>query len=611
MPARSSGGGTAAQLNYVIAARDAQFRRVADRVTKRLERLERQGRQSTRSVQRLSDTLRRFPGFGLIGSAAAALSVRRLNQQLTESIARLDRLGKRARNIGVGVEELQLWSQAAKEAGVETDAFQRGLLRFNRVFAEAAEGMTEYTDIFDRLGVRIRTGTGELRPLQEVLKESIDRFGDLSLAVQQLTAEELFGRGGREMRAFLAGFQEQVAGVAMGFRGATAESTALAEAFQNLRDRAGSNLTAALDEFFVRLDDGLGLTRRFTDSMNGLAEAIRGVNELLANPGEAMQRFRDEYRLGLHTRTPDDPNRQRLTEHRAALAAAREAAGQDASGPLRVEITGGPRSRDRFHPGNLPRHLRFRPERERPRRGRREDDEPPDIERLAFRTAKMMRRREARIADEREQRLERIAGINKRIEEARFAAAAQFVDLQRRHAEERIQELMRVREAERERFKEAQKRLAGVIENFIRGTGDIGSAIQGFVLDITNTIIGNFSNRLAKQLLSGAGGSFLTGLFGFQRGGDVQRGRAILVGEGGPEVFVPRTAGHIIPNHVASAPSSPPVINMTFNISSTDGPGVRSAIREAQPQLTAAALQAMATQQARPGSVLGIQNRRG
>lgn len=606
MPARSSGGGSTAQLNYVIAARDAQFQRVADRVTKRLERLERQGRQSTRQVTRLSDAIRKFPGFGLLGSAAAAISVHRLNQRLTESISRLDTLGKRARNIGIGVEQLQLWTQAAKEAGVQTDGFQRGLLRFNRVFAEASEGTTEYIDIFDRLGVRIRTGTGELRPLQDVLQESIARFGDLSIAAQQLTAEELFGRGGREMRAFLADFQTQVAGVATGFQGATAGSVALAEAFQNLRDRAGSNLTAALDEFFVRLDDGLGLTRRLTESMNGLAEAVRGVNELLADPRGSLDRFREEYRLGLHTRTPDDPDRQRLAAHRAA----REAVGQEPAGPLRVEITGGQRIRDRFHPGNLPQHLRHRPERPPSRRGR-DTEEPPDIDRLAFRLGEAMRRREARSAREREMRLERIAGINKRIEDARYAAAAQFIDLQRRQTEERLRGLERVRAAERKRFEEAQERLAGVISNFIKGTGDIGSAIQGFVLDITNTIIGNFSNRLAGQLLSGIGGGFLTNLFGFQRGGDVQRGRAILVGEGGPEVFVPRTAGHIIPNQIASAPAPAPAVNLTFNISSTDGPGVRSAIREAQPQLTAAALRAVATQQSRPGSVLGLQNRRG
>jgi phage-related minor tail protein len=37
-------------------------------------------------------------------------------------------------------------------------------------------------------------------------------------------------------------------------------------------------------------------------------------------------------------------------------------------------------------------------------------------------------------------------------------------------------------------------------------------------------------------------------LSGFATGGAVLGGRAIMVGEGGPEMFVPQSAGRIVPN---------------------------------------------------------------
>ena len=53
---------------------------------------------------------------------------------------------------------------------------------------------------------------------------------------------------------------------------------------------------------------------------------------------------------------------------------------------------------------------------------------------------------------------------------------------------------------------------------------------------------------------AGGGGFFssLAGLFGFggkQHGGPVYAGRPVVVGEAGPELFVPTRGGSIVPNH--------------------------------------------------------------
>jgi hypothetical protein len=52
--------------------------------------------------------------------------------------------------------------------------------------------------------------------------------------------------------------------------------------------------------------------------------------------------------------------------------------------------------------------------------------------------------------------------------------------------------------------------------------------------------------------MNDAGGMEVAGSLGFANGGDPPVGKASIVGERGPELFVPRTAGTIIPNHALS-----------------------------------------------------------
>ena len=584
-------------LLYKIEARDAQFKRVAERVTKRLERLEKGSARTDRSFRKFGQTLSKFPGIqAALGAAAAAVSLQRLNQRLTESISRLDQLGKRARNIGLDVETLQLWSQAAKEAGVETDSFQRGLLKFNKVLGEAGSGAGEYEEIFERLGVQIKDAEGALRPMPEVLADVQQAFGRLDEATQQLTIEELFGRGGREMRAFFLDFNNQVDAVSKGFRGASAEAAKLGEELQNMRDRGLGNLTAALDEALVRMDRFFSLTKSITDGWNRAAEAIRFAID--HGPFSAAPQTRIS--------TPfagDAPSTRGPGAGRVPPAVRRRSTPQ------------------RFHPGTLPGHLRASPEAAAPARG-------ADNTRAAGSSPAELRRRQTserfaaivKLNEEKRQRLIREAqNLENKLAQARRdeyqAEAKRLGDL----AEMRKRNAAELASQEQARYEEAQANLTGVVSSFIHNIGDIGGAFKGLLNSFSSAVINQFAGQVAGSLLSGGGGGFFasifgSGLFGSARGGPGRRGQAILVGEGGPEVFVPDSNGTIVPNS-ATFPGrgggGGATVNLTFNVESTDGPGVRAAIRAAEPRLTRAALTAVATQQSRPGTGLARQNRRG
>ena len=577
MPA-STGGSSAAKLNYVIAARDAEFRRVADRVTRRLERLERGGRRTTRSFNRLGDSLRRFPGFpAVLGAAAATLSLRNLNARLSESIARVDALAKRADNIGLPVEDLQLWSQAAREAGVEVDAFQRGLLRFNRVVGEAASGAGEYEEIFERLGVRIRGADGQLRPMRELVHEVAMAFRGLDAATQQLTIEELFGRGGREMRQFFLAFQESIAAVEEDFVATSDAAAQLAQELQNIRDRAGGQLQASMDELYIALDRNLQVTQRIAAAMETAAGWAQAWAENLNRPTAVHTAAgRAQARLG-QVDAPLVGPQTTVTASDVTPAPA---------GPVRV--TGDT---------SLTRAQRLRPD----RYARADLTILRDLVRIERRLVEI--RRESGPAAEALERARREGVTVER--EAVLIVNAQV------EAEARLAE---ARAMETRRLQETQQRLGEFISSFVRGTGSVRQALASLL----DSLISRLSHNIAGSLLGGGlGGIFgsIGDLFGFQRGGAVSRGRAIVVGEGGPELFVPRSPGYVVPNAAlhtggaAAAGGAGVTVNLNFAIESTDGPGVRAALREAEPTLTRAALQAVAVQQTRPGSVLGRQNR--
>ena len=90
------------------------------------------------------------------------------------------------------------------------------------------------------------------------------------------------------------------------------------------------------------------------------------------------------------------------------------------------------------------------------------------------------------------------------------------------------------------------------------------------------------------------------GLPGFANGGRPPVGRASIVGERGPELFVPDRAGTIIPNH-AMGGSTNIVVNVDASGSNVEGDEQQS--RELG-RLISVAVQSEILQQKRPGGLL-------
>jgi len=108
--------------------------------------------------------------------------------------------------------------------------------------------------------------------------------------------------------------------------------------------------------------------------------------------------------------------------------------------------------------------------------------------------------------------------------------------------------------------------------------------------DLINSMIADFARMQAQKMLNsllsgaGPGGSFFGSigkLFGFANGGMPPVNRPSIVGERGPELFVPQSAGRIIPNHALGM--GQPIVNnnstaVTYNIQAVDASSFRSLI---------------------------------
>ena len=138
--------------------------------------------------------------------------------------------------------------------------------------------------------------------------------------------------------------------------------------------------------------------------------------------------------------------------------------------------------------------------------------------------------------------------------------------------------------------------LVGAIE----GTRTLGEAAKSIINDLASSLL-----RLVIQMaLTGLlGGTKIGSFLGFANGGRPPVGKPSIVGERGPEIFVPRSAGTIIPNNQIGGGGI--VNNINVNVSAE---GMQSNANEDRGKelgvALASAIQSELIKQKRPGGLL-------
>ena len=131
----------------------------------------------------------------------------------------------------------------------------------------------------------------------------------------------------------------------------------------------------------------------------------------------------------------------------------------------------------------------------------------------------------------------------------------------------------------------------------INGTRSLGEAAKSIVNDLANSLLRLGINTLLKS----TGIGIFSNLPGFANGGRPPVGKPSIVGERGPELFVPSTAGTVIPSNVMGGVTNNIVVNVDASGSNVEGNEKES--RELGLVLSAA-IQAQLVQEKRPGGLL-------
>ena len=147
---------------------------------------------------------------------------------------------------------------------------------------------------------------------------------------------------------------------------------------------------------------------------------------------------------------------------------------------------------------------------------------------------------------------------------------------------------------------------SGVSDNLtaaIQGTKTLGEAAKSILNDLSSTLIRLGVNTILGGLTGGSSGIFCSlPMLKFANGGRPPVGKPSIVGEKGPELFVPKRSGTIIPNDKLAGGGS---TNISVNVDAS-GSSVQSNEQEGKElgRVISAAIQSELIKQRRPGGLL-------
>ena len=158
--------------------------------------------------------------------------------------------------------------------------------------------------------------------------------------------------------------------------------------------------------------------------------------------------------------------------------------------------------------------------------------------------------------------------------------------------------------------------LSNSITDQIMGMGEGMKSFKDSLKGIARDIIAQFIKmqiqaaitKAAMSFMGGGGGGSIASFFGGKAGGGfVQSNKPVLVGERGPELFVPSTAGNVMTNNRSrQASGGSGTVNQTLNFDVGVAQTVRSEILSLMPTIKQESITAMVDAKERGGRVADV-----
>jgi hypothetical protein len=560
------------------------------------EGLRRGLQQANSQLNGFARTIKSVVGPALAGLGAGA-AIRGLDNLARSAIRAGDEIDKASRTAGIGAEKLQELRFAAELAGTSHKQLDDAVGRFTRRLGEARRGNTEYSKTFEQLGVTARD-TQE-RALDKVFR-SLGQIEDIT--VRTSLATKVFGDDARRMALLVEGGADAIDRAAQNARDlgiilSNEAVAALTEANDELTRLSGQLETRVNEAVAENIDLFIRWQTAITGAKTGLIGFADAFDDFLLKGAqisvleaqlrplekfaektpavvaeiERLQRAIASLRAG-----QDDTPFFTLEGVNSALRGASQGgagAGETAPFDFAGKIPGLPTLKSDAFARNFEYNLE------------------------AMRSA--VERFQTPLEKAREE-LKKLQALQPFAES--IGEGEQFNETLNR-AHQQISELIERENAAADAARQFTDTLSAGFAAAALAGKDFGNVLQGLIkqlafqglFDILSTALGGGGFSLGNAF-----GGALSKLPGLAAGGPVFPGRAFIVGERGPELFVPGERGSIVPNGASIGGRMSVVQNLHFDVTLQS---VREQIATMTPQIAAAVYDALDQARNRPDFV--------
>jgi hypothetical protein len=453
-----------------------------------------------------------------------------------------------AEGSGLAIEEVLALQGAMVQAGKDADNAAQMWDRFSTTLGAAADGQKEQADLFKELGINIADAGGMLRP-------EIDIFRDLTSVLSGMSA------GAERARLQVQLFGKQ---------------------FANLDISKIDQLSRNTDKFTGEAKRGVQTIGDIGDAIDIMVEKAKvGFLSLVGKARNAWDSVKEFLGFG----SPEEPaaapvvgvtqgGRQSGTRVKAVRDSEAESRAKALKSYLEsldaqiLKLKEGEEAALRFEAAKQGGAAGVAKMEEIIKLRREEAEQQEELQRLAKEASQEL----AAIEDSRKMRLEQIVKEYEKQVEIEKESAQVMLDLGQQAeimANKQLEEMMVKKKGNEEELeiledlRDGYKSLgATIIEAFATGKSAADAfktALSSLLQKLASRSLDKFLDAIFKSDVTGAPSLFenfasglpvIGNLFGKRAGGGpVSSGAPYLVGERGPELFVPSSAGQVIPNY--------------------------------------------------------------
>ena len=539
-----------------------------------------------------------FTKISAVSAALAAVGVGSALRGLIDAGDKLDELSKRT---SIAVETLSALTNNAKLAGVSQEELGSGIIKLSRSIAEAVSGAGEQRQAFDNLGVAIRDANGKIRPTVDILADVAAGFQDAEDgAIKTQYAVALFGKSGANFIEFLNTGREGVQALGTSISTEFADQSAT---FMDNLDRIGQKIQSTITE---KAAPFLAFMNRQIEEAVRLDKMTRvGAGRGVVNPDFVVPEKSKVKPLTPLSRENTKEEKDNAKEIASAYQQISDEVFKLVNGERELAIfqfarKGASVEEIALYTEQLDKLAQLK---EAQKANEEEAKQYAEQDKLNRQSRNDLLEKGKQLYDETRTPLEKL-----NIAEAELL---RLLELGIIDFDVYSRAVMQANEAMDKLAKDGEDQFAD-LEAAIRGWGNeftniMANAVMTGKLsfkDLANSVISDLLRMSIQATITKPLLDLGMGFLGIQPagkralGGPVTSGQPYLVGEQGPEIFMPANSGTIIPN----GQSGGVVVNQTIQVTTGVQQTVRAEVMNMLPQIANAAKSAVAEAKLRGGS---------